>query len=130
MSSTFANINLQNGAGSALKRLAQRAKLTLLRAGSGGNWIDGRWVDVPTTGVEFTGVAQSYTDEKQELPEAQRLMRLIKVWSTSELRPIRRTEGKPGDIIVWNGSPYEVHLFWDRSNDGNYWTAVCVAVDQ
>ncbi len=130
MSSTFANINLQNGAGSALKRLSQRAKLLLTRYEVGGSWVDGRWVDGSQTPVEFMGVAQSYTDEKQELPEAQRAKRLIKVWSTSELRPIRRSEGRPGDVITWNGAPYEVSLFWDRSNDGNYWTAVCTAVDQ
>lgn len=130
MSSTVANINLQGGSGSALRRLAQRAKLALTRYEVGGSWVDGRWVDGSQTPVEFTGVAQSYTDENQELPEAMRLKRLIKVWSTDALRPIRRSEGRPGDVITWNGSPYEVHLFWDRSNDGNYWTAVCVAVDQ
>jgi hypothetical protein len=130
MSNTVAKINLQNGPGSALRRLSQQAQLTLIRAGESGSWVDGRWVDGFSDGVQFTGVCQAYTDEKEELPEASRMKRLIKVWSTSELRPLRRENGKPGDIIVWNGVAYEVSLFWDRSNDGNYWTAVGTAVDQ
>lgn len=126
MSSTVANINMTH----AITRLGLKAKVQLSRADAGGNYVDGRWVSAPNSTVDFTATVQSYIDEQQSLPEEVRTKRLIKVWSTSVLKPNKRVEGTTGDLILWNGAPYEVHQFWDRSTDGNYWTAICVAVDQ
>lgn len=126
MSSTVANIDVTG----AIRRLGQVSQCTLYRANYGSTIIDGRYVDAPTTGVQFTATVQSYVDEMQNLPEATRTKRMIKVWSTSQLKPTQRSEGTPGDLIEWNGHRYEVEQFMDRSNDGNYWSAICTAVDQ
>jgi hypothetical protein len=126
VSSTVANIDLTG----AIRRLALASQVTLSRAARGGVYVDGRWVPADATDVQVTAVVQNYTDENQTLPEAVRTKRLIKVWSDSALKPAKRAEGTPGDRISWQGSPYEVYEFWDRSTDGNYWEALCVAVDQ
>ncbi len=125
MSSTVADIDVTD----AIRYLGLKAKVTLARA-SGGVWVDGRYAAGASSAVSFTATVQSYADENQTLPEAVRTKRLINVWSTSELKPTKRGEGTPGDVITWNGAPYEVYDFWDRSTDGSYWKALCVAVDQ
>ncbi len=128
MSSTVANLDLTG----AIRRLGLVAKVQVVRsvAAAGAVIVDGRYVDVPTEAVEITATVQSYIDEMQNLPEATRTKRLIKVWSTSAIKPTQRSEHTPGDLITWQGHNYEVEQFWDRSTDGNYWSAICVAVDQ
>lgn len=121
-----ANINLSR----AVKRFALTAAVELYRSNTGGNWADGRWVPSSSEVVSLTASVQPNIDEKQDLPDGVRSKRILNVWSTSAIRPVKRIEGTPGDVIVHDGEPYEVYDFKDWSRNGAYWWAMCVAVNQ
>lgn len=108
---------------------ALTATVQLLRA-SVGAWVDGRWTPGARAPVSLTASVQPFMDDTESLPEGQRSRQMLNVWSTSAMRPVRRKEGTPGDIIVHDGAHYEVEEFLDWARNGNYWQARCVKVEQ
>lgn len=113
-----------------VERYALTADLSIERYG-GGSWADGRWVNEQPTAVALTAHVQPMGQEaKQILPEGDRTRDGITVWSTTAIRPVQRSEGKPGDVVLWGGKSYEVVALTDWSSQGDYWEAGCIKVDQ
>jgi len=113
-----------------VKRFALTADLMIERFG-GGAYVDGRWVNEQPTQVALTANVQPAGGRQlMRLPEGDRTRDNITVWSTSELRPVARAQGKPGDLVLWNGERYEVIQLNDWSANGDYWEATCAKVDQ
>lgn len=113
-----------------IKRYALTADLTLKRF-SGGAWIDGRWADEQPTDVALTANVQPMGGkQKQTLPEGDRTREAIHIWATSQMRPVERENGKPGDRVEWEGKEYEIINVQDWSYNGNYWEADAVKVEQ
>lgn len=113
-----------------VKRFALTASLYIERF-AGGTWADGRWVGEQPELVALTANVQPAGGrQKLALPEGDRTKDAITVWSTSSLQPVLRSEGKPGDIVLWNNRRYEAVNLNDWSANGNYWEVTCVGVDQ
>lgn len=122
-------MSLELDVSEAIIDLATKKDIQLFR-GTGGVWADGRFVDGITADATFIGSVQPNTNENQSLPEGVRTRGLWDVWSTSELKPSKREDGTPADIVMWDGIPHEVYDFKDWSKDGGYWYALVVKVQQ
>lgn len=113
-----------------VKRFALTADLYIERFG-GGAYVDGRWVNEQPTLVALTANVQPAGGRQlMRLPEGERTRENITVWCTSAIRPTSRSEGKPGDIVLWNDKRFEVVTLNDWSANGDYWEALCSMVDQ
>lgn len=121
-----AKINLQR----AVNRLAIDESIVIENFPAGMR-IAGRWVESPAVTASVTASVQVASGEqKQLLPEGLRTTDAIEVWSTSEVRPLKREEGKPTSNVRWNDRVYSVEHYEDWYAHGRYWFAVCSLVDQ
>ncbi len=93
--------------------------------------LGGRWVDSVSVTASVTASVQIASGKTKELlPEGLRTKDAIEVWSTSELRPLQRAEGKQPTIVHWDDAEYEVQVLEDWYAHGRYWFALCSKVDQ
>ena len=95
-----------------------------------GMWINGRWEAPEGATATIIASVQPAGEDVERLPEGLRTKNAISVFSVSELRPVRRAENEPSDVVRWDGERYEVGFVEDWNINGKYWRAVCTKVDQ
>jgi hypothetical protein len=122
-----AKINL----GRTVRRHSIDEDITVKQFNTPGMRMGGRWVDSsPITGAATASIQPAIGESLELLPQGTRTTDAIEVWGTSEMRPLRREEGKPADRIVWKGREYSAEVVEDWWQHGRYWFAVCAVVDQ
>lgn len=98
-----------------------------------GMYIGGRFVQPTAVTTGITASVQPGSgngEELMRLPEAMRTREVIDVWATSALVPLARNSGRPPDLVQWRGKSFSVERVENFSENGRYWYAFCVAVDQ
>ena len=114
----------------AVRREAMDESLTLYNPPAGMR-LGGRWAEGTAVTSAVTAAVQNASGEaKQLLPELMRSSEAIEVFALSELRPIKRAEGKRPSELEWRGARYSVEVLEDWSETGSYWWALCSRVSQ
>lgn len=99
-----------------------------------GAYTDGLYVKGADEETEIVGHYQSATeDDRQNLPEGERLREAIKVWIKTDdrdlIRPIRQgSSNSPGDVIRISTLDYEVYSVDNYSNDQHI-MAICMRIE-
>lgn len=115
----------------AVRDLAIDEDVVIENYDSPGMRIGGRWVPSASVTAGVTASVQPASGhEKLLLPEGMRSRDAITVFSTSELRPLDRSGGKPPSVIQWKGRRYSVEVLNDYYELGRYWEALCSSVEQ
>jgi hypothetical protein len=124
---TKAKINLQR----TVLRHSMDESITIENFDVPGQRINGRWVDnSAVTGAVTASVQPAAGESLQLLPEGTRTTDAIEVWGVTEMRPLRREEGKKATVITWKGRKYSAEYVEDWYQQGRYWFALCTLVDQ
>jgi hypothetical protein len=96
---------------------------------SNGSWQLGGWQDTITTVNSYGAQQPATAQDLKEIPEGDRILGSVKVWSTQPMYVTRRgtgpNDGGLSDIIVWQGEDYRIAgiLPW---NENGYYKAIAV----
>lgn len=95
--------------------LTHKVPITLIRK-SAGDYVDGVWVDGVSEEITIlANVQPTKGSELLSLPESDRSRDIIKLYTTDEILGIQEGDGKTSpDLIIWQGSTYEVKLVYTQ----------------
>lgn len=93
-------------------RRTGRVNITVQRDSTGGDYVDGEWVDAPRTTITTLGNIQPSLNwnQMQMLDAGERTKQAIAVYCNDEL--VMASEGlvspRKADIVLWDGHEWEV----------------------
>jgi hypothetical protein len=83
--------------------------VTRAAPGNFGTVEDGRYSAAPTTTLQVKASIQPVSEKDlQRLPEGERSINRIVVFTATALQTSQAPDGPPADIITWNGKQYQI----------------------
>ena len=117
---------MKNDVSGALLRWQE--PLDIIRKGTSGSYVDGKWVDDTDTVVPIFAVIQNANpDDLILLPEGTRTTEAVKIHTTSIIKTVSEAGESNADAFDYNGSRYRVYDVFTRKI-GNYVKAIAIRI--
>lgn len=82
---------------------------TRTRRAAGTRDANGRWVEGAGTDLAILAAIQpAPAKDRQNLPSGFRSREVVRIWTTTELRPADQSAGTSGDLVTKDGKVFEV----------------------
>lgn len=97
-----------------------------------GSYVEGRYVSNPTTQtlVILASVQPTTPQDLFRLPEAQRTVDSITVWTETPLQMPDAPSGVEGDVVFFSNRQWQVQRIFDWGANGGFMKVICQKVGQ